>query len=76
MLLSSSKDLLRYLESHGIPHLDVFTFEFNEWIELANSLLVNKCSISKLAAKMFDLLGPISPFVIQLKMLFQTQCIQ
>ena len=54
---------------------DVLTFKFNE-LEFANSLLVNKCSILKLAAKIFDQLGIISPFVIQLKMLFKTLCTQ
>ena len=63
----------------GVPWntpLDVLTFEFDELIEYANSLMVNKRSILKLAAKIFDPLGLISPFVIQLKMLFQTKCIQ
>ena len=63
----------------GVPwnsSLDVLTFEFDELIEYANSLMVNKRSILKLTAKIFDPLGLISPFVIQLKMLFQTLCIQ
>ena len=63
----------------GVPwntSLDVLTFEFDKLIEFANSLMVNKCSILKLAAKIFDPLGLISPCVIQLKMLFQTLCIQ
>ena len=56
--------------------LDVLTFEFDELIEYANSLIINKHSILKLAAKIFHPLGLISPIVIQLKMLFQTLCIQ
>ena len=71
-----SRELTKVL---GIPwnsSLDVLTFEFDELIEYANSLIVNKRSILKLAAKIFHPLGLISPFVIQLKMLFQTLCIQ
>ena len=63
----------------GVPwnsSLDVFTFEFGELIEYASSLVVNKRSILKVAAKIFNPLGLISPFIIQLKILFQTLCIQ
>ena len=71
-----SRGLTKVLGVTWNSSLDVFTFEFDELIEFANSLLVNKRSILKLAAKIFDPLGLISPFVIQLKMLFQTLCIQ
>ena len=71
-----SQGLTKVLGVTWNSSLDVFTFEFDELIEFANSLLVNKCSILKLAAKIFDPLGLISPFVIQLKMLFQILCIQ
>ena len=71
-----SRGLTKVLGVTWNSSLDVFTFEFDELIEFANSLLVNKRSILKLAAKIFDSLGLISPFVIQLKMLFQTLCIQ
>ena len=71
-----SQGLTKLLGVTWNSSLEVFTFELNELIEFAHSLLVNKCSILKLAAKIFDPLGLISPFVIQLKMLFQTLCIQ
>ena len=71
-----SQGLTKVLGVTWNSSLDVFTFELNELMEFANSLLVNKHSILKLAAKIFDPLGLISPFVIQLKMLFQTLCIQ
>lgn len=51
----------------------MFMFEFNG---LINSPMVNKWSILKLATKIFDSLGLVSPFVIQLEVLFQNQCIQ
>lgn len=60
MFLSSPKDLLRYLELHGIPHLICSPLIINEWIEFANSLLVNKCSILKLAAKILICLDPLA----------------
>lgn len=71
-----SQGLTKVLGVTWNSSLDVFTFELNELMEFAHSLLVNKRSILKLAAKIFDPLGLISPFVIQLKMLFQTLCIQ
>ena len=71
-----SRELTKVLGFPWNSSLDVLTFEFGELIEYTNSLIVNKCSILKLAAKIFDPLGLISPFIIQLKMLFQTLCIQ
>ena len=67
MFLSNPEEL-------GVPwnsSLDVLTFEFDELIKYANSLMVNKYSILNLTVKIFDPLGLISTFVIQIKMLFQ-----
>jgi len=55
---------------------DVFTFEVGGLVEYANSLVVNRHSVLKLSAKIFNPLGLISPFVLQLKILFQTLCVQ
>ena len=60
MFLSSPKDILRYLESHGIPHLIFSPLIINKWIEFANSLLVNKCSILKLADKILICLDSLA----------------
>ena len=53
---------------------DYLTFNFNELIEYANSLTANKRSLLKLTAKIFDSLGFFSPFIIQMKILFQDLC--
>ena len=77
MFLNSPEDLLsKVLGVLWSSSHDVFTLESNEFTEFADSLLVNKLSLLKLAANIFDSLGLISPFFIQLKMLFQTLCIQ
>ena len=54
---------------------DVFTFDFTEIAELADSTEITKRSILRLTAKLFDPLGFVSPLVIQLKILFQDLCI-
>ena len=53
---------------------DYLTFNLNELIEYAKSLNASKRSILKLTAKIFDPLGFLSPFVIQMKILFQDLC--
>ena len=55
---------------------DEFLFCFSELLEYAQGLPVTKKSILKVSAKIFDLLGLISPFVIKLKVLFQTLCVE
>ena len=56
--------------------LDVLTFEVDGLVDYANSLAASRRSVLKLSAKIFDPLGLISPFVIQLKILFQVLCVQ
>jgi len=56
--------------------LDVFTFEVDGLVKYANSLPANRRSVLKLSAKIFDPLGLISPFVVQLKILFQALCVE
>ena len=53
---------------------DEIFFNFAELYEFGRSLPVNKRSVLKLTAKIFDPLGFLSPFVIRLKMLFQVLC--
>ena len=55
---------------------DHFTFEFSKLEEYACSLPANCRSLLKVTAKIFDPLGFFSPFVIQLKVLFQTLCVE
>ena len=53
---------------------DEFLFGFSELIEYAQELTVTKQSLLKVTARIFDPLGLISPFVVKLKILFQTLC--
>ena len=53
---------------------DKFTFDFSELITYISKLPINKRSLLKFTAKMFDPLGFLSPFVIRLKMMFQVLC--
>ena len=55
---------------------DEFLFDFTELIKFARSLPVTKRSLLKLSAKIFDPLGLLSPFVIQMKIMFQELCTQ
>ena len=55
---------------------DEFLFCFSELLEHAQGLPVTKRSILKVSAKIFDPLGLISLFVIKLKVLFQTLCVE
>lgn len=71
-----SRELTKVLGVLWNSLLDVFTFEFDGLLQYASTLLVNKRSILKLSAKIFDPLGLVSPFVIQLKILFQVLCVQ
>lgn len=56
------------------PSTDVFSFSFVQLSEYAKTMEITKRSVLRLTAKVFDPLGLVSPFVIQLKILFQTLC--
>ena len=53
---------------------DAFHFDFAEVIEYIKSLPPTKRSVLKCSAKLFDPLGLISPFTVNLKMWFQKLC--
>ena len=53
---------------------DTFQFEFTHLGSYVGSMPITKRSVLKLTAKIFDPLGFVSPFVIQLKILFQLLC--
>ena len=69
LLEVTSKELINasYLVSCGIA----FTFCFSE---LVNKLPTSRRSLLKVTASIFDPMGLLSPFVIKLKLLFQTLC--
>ena len=54
---------------------DEFTFDYTELLKYVESLNFTKRSLLKFTAKLFDPLGFLSPYVIQLKILFQRLCI-
>ena len=53
---------------------DCFTFDFTKLTEYACRLPCTTCSLLRVSSKIFDPLGFISPFVIKLKLMFQTLC--
>ena len=53
---------------------DKLTFCFSELIALLNKLPATRRSLLKVTASIFDPLGILSPFVIKLKVLFQSIC--
>ena len=53
---------------------DEFLFNFTELVKFANTLPVMKRSLLNFSAKVFDPLGFLSPYVIQLKCMFQELC--
>ena len=56
-------------------HSDEFSFDFSDLIEYTRTLPVTKRSVLKIAAKIFDPLGFLSPFVVRLKILFRDLCV-
>ena len=66
----------KLLGIHWNSKTDEFLFCFSELITYMNELPPTRRSILKVSAKIFDPLGLISPFVIRLKVLFQTLCAQ
>ena len=53
---------------------DEFYYDLQEMIEYAESLLPTKRSVLKFAAKIFDPIGFVTPFTVNLKILFQCSC--
>ena len=53
---------------------DTFHFDFTHLGSYVSSVPITKRSLLKLTAKIFDPLGFVSPFVIQLKILFKMLC--
>ena len=55
---------------------DELYFQFNDVISYGKSLPVTKRSLLKLCAKLFDPLGALSPFIVRMKVAFQTLCLE
>ena len=54
---------------------DKFVFKFDEIVSFASTLTVTKRNILKITNKFFDLLGVLSPTVLQAKLIFNKICI-
>ena len=54
---------------------DLFAFNFDEIVQLAKYLKFPKINLLNINAKLFDLLGLISPIALQGKLLFKLLCI-
>ena len=52
----------------------IFQFDLRDLVNFVKSLPPTKRSILKSSAKIFDPLGLLSPFVVGIKILFQTLC--
>ena len=68
-------DMVKLLGMYWNTPLDCLMFDFFELIRCVEYLSVTKRSLLQITAKIFDLLGFLSPFVIQLKVLFQRLCL-
>ena len=55
---------------------DELHFNFSELFDQVRKLPPNRRSLLKVTASLFDPLGIFSPFVVRLKVLFQTLCFQ
>ena len=53
---------------------DTFVFRFDWLVEFAKELILNKRTVLKVVAKLYDPLGLISPLFITIKTLFQDLC--
>lgn len=72
---SSSNEIVKVLGLHWNVDSDEFQFDPTELIEYALTLPPTKRSVLKLSAKIFDPIGILAPFTVNLKCLFQTLCV-
>ena len=70
----SSNTQVKILGMSWDTNEDHFCFEFENLLSYMQSLSPTKRSVLRLSAKIFDPLGLLSPFVISIKILFQTLC--
>ena len=73
-IAEANDDLVKLLGVAWNAGTDDLTFNFTELIRYAESLTFTKRSLLKFTAKLFDPLGFLSPYIIQLKILFQKLC--
>ena len=73
-VLSSLIQTLRILGVIWDPFTDIFSFNFTQLSEYTKTMEITKRSILRHTAKIFDPLDLLSPFIIELKTLFQILC--
>ena len=70
-----SNHIVKVLGINWDTYSDSLGFDLEDTISYSSRLPPTKRSVLKLSAKIFDPLGFVSPFIIQLKTLFQRLCI-
>ena len=73
---TSENAIVKVLGSIRTTDTDEFTFDLVDLSQHASLLPTTKRSLLRISAKMFDPLGLLSPFTIQLKVLLQELCIE
>ena len=68
---TADSNIVKVLGSIWNITTDEFTFNLSDLAEQAKLLPTTKRSLLKISAKTFDLLGKLSPFTVQWKVLFQ-----
>ena len=67
---------VKFLGINWNVNTDEFRYDLTELMSYANSLPDIKRSVLKLAAKVFDPMGLLTPFTINMKIFFQSLCIK
>jgi len=65
---------VKFLGINWNVNRDEFRYDLTELMSYVNSLPDTKQSVLKLAAKVFDPIGLLTPFTINMKILFQSLC--
>ena len=73
---SQTKQIVKILRIYWDVIRDKFQYDLSELLEYTQSLLITKRSVLKLSAKIFDPIGLLTPFTINMRILFQILCIE
>ena len=65
---------VKFLRINWNVNTDEFRYDLTELVSYVNSLPDTKRAVLKLAAKVFDPMGLLTPFTINIKILFQSLC--
>lgn len=70
-----SDTIVKVLELNSDTASDEFFFDLTELEKYGRSLPATKRSVLKLTAKIFDPIGFLTPFTVEMKILFQKLCL-